>query len=322
MTPRVSIIVPCYNAGTWIEEALRSALGQSHRNCEIIAVDDGSTDDTRQHLERFRAEGVRVIVQEHRGASAARNRALSEATGSFIQYLDADDVLDTNKITNQIEALAAAGPRYVASGAWGRFTGHATAAVFTPEPVWRNMSGIEFLVVCAMEELMFPPVAWLIPRIVCDIAGRWDETLSLNDDGEYMARVVTASDGIVFCPEARACYRSGNPHSYGSTKSRPAAESELAAWDRIVEVMRTVEDSPRVHAAAATGYQHIQANYFMVFDDVASSAAQREQLFGAGQYRFQGGTLFRSAVQLLGWKHAMRLRRTKDVFRRSRPGIR
>lgn len=314
MTPLVSILVPCYNAGPWVEAALQSALAQTHPRCEIIAVDDGSEDDTAARLETFRSRGVKVIRQTNRGASAARNRALAEATGLFVQFLDADDLLHPEKIAVQVRALEGR-PRHVASGAWARFVENPGEAAFTPEKVWRDASPIEFLVDCALHELMFPPSAWLVPRSLCDRAGPWDETLSLNDDGEYMARVLAGSERIVFCPEARTYYRSGNPHSYGSRTSHIAARSDLRAWDSIVATMWALERSPRTARAAATGYQRIQARYYGRYPDIVAAAAARERLFGGGQYRFQGGRLFRAAVRLLGWKCALRLRRAKSALR-------
>jgi hypothetical protein len=180
------------------------------------------------------------------------------------------------------------------------------------QPIWHDMAAIDLLVACAMDELMFPPIAWLIPRAVCDQAGVWDVSLSLNDDGEYMSRVLAASDGIVFVDGARAFYRSGNTGSYASQRSRKAAESELRAWEQTVATMLRLEDSARVRLAAATGFQRIEAAWFGRYDEVVAQAAEKEQEFGGGRYRFDGGPLFRSAVKLVGWKSAMRLRRLKE----------
>src|SRR5713101_7558887 len=85
MQPLVSIIIPVYNTEAFVADAIQSALDQTWPAKEIIAVDDGSTD---------------------RGAGAARNRALSEAQGEFIQYLDADDFLAADKIEIQMKRLS------------------------------------------------------------------------------------------------------------------------------------------------------------------------------------------------------------------------
>ena len=86
----ISVVIPCYNQGHYLEEALRSARSAVHR-VEVIVVDDGSTDDTPQVAARY--PGIRYVRQENRGLAAARNRGLDEATGDLVVFLDADDRL-------------------------------------------------------------------------------------------------------------------------------------------------------------------------------------------------------------------------------------
>lgn len=104
--PRVSVVIPTYNSGPLVEEAIASALGQTLAPAEVIVVDDGSTDDTADRLGLF-GPPVRVIRQRNAGASAARNRGLTEATGNFIAFLDADDVWHPDKLRRQLEVLDA-----------------------------------------------------------------------------------------------------------------------------------------------------------------------------------------------------------------------
>lgn len=314
MRPLVSILVPCHNSEAWIDRTLESALAQTYPHCEIIVVDDGSTDGTPARLRGYEARGVRIVTQANRGASAARNRALAEASGELIQFLDADDLLAPDKIAAQVVLLEQRGFDLVASGAWGRFVDNPADAQFAEQPIWRDLRPIDFLVACALEELMFPPSAWLVPRRLCDKAGAWDETISTNDDGEYMSRVLAASNGIAFCAAARTYYRSGNPQSYGSRRSLGAADSDLRAWNATVGVMQSLESSARVATAAATGYQRIQAAYYGQFPEVVDIAARRERELGGGAYRFNGGWYFRAIVRLFGWKRAMRMRHAKAAL--------
>src|SRR5882724_9638878 len=119
MLKLVSILVPVYNAEAFVAETIQSALDQTWPAKEIIAVDDGSTDKSREILKSFERQGIKVIEQENRGASAARNRALSDAQGEFIQFLDADDLLAPNKIEVQMGRLLSEPPGRVATSAWG-----------------------------------------------------------------------------------------------------------------------------------------------------------------------------------------------------------
>ena len=103
--PRVSVIIPAYNSGPLVEEAIGSALAQTRPPAEVVVIDDGSTDDTAERLARF-GPPVRVIRQANGGVSAARNRGLAAATGAFVAFLDADDVWHPDKLRRQLEAFA------------------------------------------------------------------------------------------------------------------------------------------------------------------------------------------------------------------------
>ncbi len=92
--PFVSICIPVYNRADYISEAIESALNQTYENFEIVIVDDGSTDGTRNILNRYAAnKRVKIIYKEHTNAPDTRNRAIAEASGDYILWLDSDDVL-------------------------------------------------------------------------------------------------------------------------------------------------------------------------------------------------------------------------------------
>ena len=118
----MSIVIPAYNSGWSIAATIASAIGQTWPNTEIIVVDDGSTDDTFAIAQQFESDRVRVVRQKNQGAAAARNMAYSLATGDYIQYLDADDLLCPEKIALQLSAVnAAQSCDVLLSAAWGRF---------------------------------------------------------------------------------------------------------------------------------------------------------------------------------------------------------
>src|SRR2546423_3987847 len=88
--PKVSVIVPCYNLGEYLDEAIQSVLSQTYRDFEILIVDDGSTDPATQTLlADYRRPKTRVMRMEHGGVSAARNPAISNTTGAYLCALDA-----------------------------------------------------------------------------------------------------------------------------------------------------------------------------------------------------------------------------------------
>jgi glycosyltransferase involved in cell wall biosynthesis len=101
---KVSVIIPTYNGGKFLPEAIDSALKQSVNSIEIIVVDDGSIDGTPQLLKDYDRQ-IKYIYQENKGVSAARNRGLTEASGEYIAFLDADDVWLPKKLEKQIALL-------------------------------------------------------------------------------------------------------------------------------------------------------------------------------------------------------------------------
>ncbi len=108
-TPLISVIVPCYNYGRVLAETIGSVQRQTYANWECIIVDDGSTDDSAEHAKALAAADPRVnyFFQKNAGLSAARNTGLQKATGAFIQFLDADDLLVNRKFEREIQLFAA-----------------------------------------------------------------------------------------------------------------------------------------------------------------------------------------------------------------------
>ena len=98
--PLVSIVIPAYNTAQYITQTIESLFRQTHKNIEVIVVDDGSTDDTLSVLQKYAAgdERVRVFTQENAGVSAARNHGIREARGDYLIFLDSDDWLEDDAI--------------------------------------------------------------------------------------------------------------------------------------------------------------------------------------------------------------------------------
>lgn len=102
----VSIIIPSYNCKDYLIEAVNNCLEQTYKKLEIIIVDDGSTDGTREIIEKnFNHSNIIYFYKPNGGLSSARNAGLKIATGEFVQFLDADDLLISNKIEKQVEFL-------------------------------------------------------------------------------------------------------------------------------------------------------------------------------------------------------------------------
>lgn len=110
-TPTVSVIIPTYNRGSLVTAAIDSVLNQTFTPFEIIVVDDGSIDDTRERLQHY-GDKIHYIYQSNRGASAAQNAGLRTARGEWIAILASDDLWHPAKLERQLQALRALGPEF------------------------------------------------------------------------------------------------------------------------------------------------------------------------------------------------------------------
>ena len=106
--PKVSIIIPCYNYGQYIDEAVDSVLAQTFQDFEIIIVNDGSTDEfTNKKLENYNKPKTTVYFTKNQGVSAARNYAIEKSSGEYILPLDADDKIHSDYIKEAVDVLEA-----------------------------------------------------------------------------------------------------------------------------------------------------------------------------------------------------------------------
>jgi glycosyltransferase involved in cell wall biosynthesis len=115
----VSVIIPCYNHGHFLPEAIASVLAQSYGPIEIVVVDDGSTDNTRQVAGRY--PEVKYVYKENAGLSAARNTGIEKSTGDFLVFLDADDWLYKDAVETNLQFFLKNPEFAFVSGSYDRF---------------------------------------------------------------------------------------------------------------------------------------------------------------------------------------------------------
>lgn len=314
--PLVSVLTPCYNVAPWLDAAVASVRAQTWRHYEIILVDDGSTDDTLAVAKRLAGPDLKVIHQSNGGQCSAFNAAYRQAQGDFIEYLDADDLLHPRKLEVQLTRLATLPPGWVASGAWSRFQADADEAVFEPEAVWRDADPVDWLVTSWSGGGMMHGAAWLAPRAVTEAAGPWDERLSLINDFDFFSRLLLASQGVAFCPEARSYYRSGLPGSLSNHTSRRAWESAFLSTELGTKSLLTREDSPRTRRAAAVNWQRLVYSAYPLVPDLVGRAEAQVRALGGCDLELGGGRAFQVLRGIFGWKAA---RRAQLLGQRLRP---
>jgi glycosyltransferase involved in cell wall biosynthesis len=215
--PLVSIIIPTYNRAAIISDTLKSVLAQTYTNWECIVVDDGSTDNTHEVLAGFIEKDNRfqyLLRPDHRlkSASTCRNIGFEISKGSYIQYLDSDDMISENKIEEQITILDTTSAYSIATCRWGRFRIIDDAITMIENlETYQSFDSVElFLTALANSMGYFPPHCYLIKRKLIEKSGGWNEYLSLNDDCEFMMRLLVNTENIYFSTEAIAYYRLGD----------------------------------------------------------------------------------------------------------------
>ncbi|MEM8598290.1 MAG: glycosyltransferase family A protein [Bacteroidota bacterium] len=312
MPSLVSILITAYNAGPWLAETLDSAARQTWPSTEIIVVDDGSTDDTLAVARRYEERGVRVITQQNLGACAARNVAIAHATGDFFQFLDADDLLALDKVEVQMRRLVDEPSGTVASGPWARFYNNDLAtATFTPDAVWQDFDpASDWLVRSWQGGGMMAPFAWLVPRDLVEAAGPWNETLRLNQDGEYFTRVLTRAVRVSFCPDAEGYYRSGITTSISKRRDHATFASFFHATELCAAHLLSVLDTPEARHACACLWQTFAFRAYPFAPRLVRQAEARAEAFGGCDMEQDGSPAIKRLRSLIGWKPAERLRRT------------
>jgi glycosyltransferase involved in cell wall biosynthesis len=282
MMPLVSILIPAYNAEHWLEGTLRSAIGQTWPRTEIIVVDDGSSDQTLLIARQFASDSVRIFTQHNQGAAATRNNAFSLCHGDYIQWLDADDLLGPEKITKQMELVAAgAARRTLLSACWGQFLYRPDRAQFIPTALWCDLSPSEFLLRKLAHRLFMQTATWLVSRELTEAAGPWDTTMLSDDDGEYFCRVLLASDGIRFAPEARVYYRCVGTTSLSYIgQSNRKLEAMWKSMQLHMGYLRSMEDSTRVRAACLRYLQNYLIDFYSLRPDIVEQMHQTAKALG------------------------------------------
>ena len=103
--PRVSVVIPTFNAESTITETVESVLSQSFTDFELLVINDGSTDDTLSQLAEIKDSRLRILSFPNGGVAASRNRGIEHSTGAYIAFLDADDIWARDKLKEQLMAL-------------------------------------------------------------------------------------------------------------------------------------------------------------------------------------------------------------------------
>jgi len=305
---KVSVIIPLHNSEAYITQTIDSCLSQTHHNIEIIVIENGSTDQGYQVVKSIDDKRLSVFQISTPNAAAARNYGYQKAKGAYIVFLDADDVMASNKIELQLKALSKKPEGWVACCAWAKFKTNTKEAVIKPQKVWAIQNPIDWCLQSWMGGGMMIPGCWLLPKVVVEKAGLWDERLSLHDDGEFMCRVLLASKGNVFVENTVVYYRLVASSLSRQNQSYRAAKSALEVCESYRKQVLFVKDSPRVRQALAYNYRRFMYEFHPKQKDLLQQARQSIQTLDVKNLPLIGGENFKKLTKIVGFYNALSLR--------------
>lgn len=315
---KASILIPAYNASGFIEATLQSCIDQGEDVVEeIMVVDDHSVDDTVSVVQDFiRLNPTEIPIQLasnlKKGACSARNHALSLAQGEAIQWLDADDLLGPGKLQAQL-AIIREHPEHLIASKWRRFAGSLDNLWPEEKGSWaevpQHSSPREWL----LSERMMIPAGWLGTHELFHSIQPWDESLLINQDGEYFTRALAASAGVFFEPNSRVYYRSSMQESVSHFKPEKAP-SLFQAAESFEQTVLTLGDDTAIKTLISNHYQGFIYRVYPLVPELRKKAKAKIQQYGkptrandVAESHF--AKLF---CWLFGWKLLVQLRRLKQ----------
>jgi len=191
--PIVSIITPCYNYGRFLSETLDSLLTQTYENWECIIINDGSTDETEEVALKFKGldNRFKYIYQKNKGLSGARNAGLLQAKGKYIQLLDADDLLEKDKLSLQVVLMEVNPKIDLVYSSMILFSSNAIKREYTSFTLFNNVnvSGKNEVIINALtDDNFFLPGCVLFKRNLYQQVGEFNESLYGLEDWNYWNR--------------------------------------------------------------------------------------------------------------------------------------
>lgn len=209
----VSIIIPTYNDKDVVCDAIDCSLAQTYKNIEIIVIDDGSTDGTGDILQKKYDNRIKYVYKKNEGLSKARNTGINYSRGEYIQFLDADDLIESNKISVQIEQLINTKEVAVSYCDYVRSTIGSNASGYGHRlsPVLQKEDPLDDLILKWETQLSIPPHCFLFDAAFFkEYEVRFDESLPTHEDWDCWMNVFALNPKVFYIDRPLADYRMRN----------------------------------------------------------------------------------------------------------------
>lgn len=310
--PKVSILIPLYNSESYIAQTIESCINQTYKNVEIIIVDDGSTDKSYEVAKTYESQypNITLLKQKNAGAPVARNKAFELSKGDYIQYLDADDILDPDKIYKQLVALEEKKKNTIAYSKLGVFnkTIHNTIWINNRLKNVYNDSKAFLLDLWASGAGIFT-IMWLTPRELIQNSGGWDETLTKNQDGEFFARVTFLADTVVYVPESISYYRTDNENSISRHVSKKSLQANFDSFETYMNLFKDEINNSNVRESLALVYSKYMFRVYPEHNNLVIKTEDKLRYLGFKKPIIKQGQKYYYLSKIIGIYNVIRIRK-------------
>jgi glycosyltransferase involved in cell wall biosynthesis len=319
----VTVVIPCYEQARFLGEAIESVLSQSYRAFEVIVVDDGSTDNTSEVASHYVGAYpmVRLIRQENRGASEARNRGLAEAKGEYVVFLDSDDRLLPGALEVGVRNLEERPECAFVSGRHRLIAENGSP--LKQQPPRQPIIGNDLYYTLLSREYFVFGAALMYRRSIFDFVGRFDVSLRAHEDYDLYYRIARKFP-IYHHAEVIFEYRR---HDMNVTRNAELMLKETVTVHRAQR--RYVKGSRRYEQAYKLGLREGQERYGTPLAEEVRACLQQGKLRRAlrgisvlARYYPQGVTLAFSEHRMHQHKLTRRLRNRERKLRDSEQELR
>lgn len=248
--PLVSVIIPCYNQGHFLSDAIESVLHQSYKCFEIIVVNDGSSDNTRDVAARY--QSIRYVEQENRGLAGARNAGMKESRGQYLVFLDADDLLWPEALQKAVEVLHDHPECAFASGQHRVINNDLTPRFKYPSrPLLKDhyLTLLRFNYIGMHATVMYR-------REALEAIGGFDESLSASEDYDVYLKI-TRTQPVISHPHIVADYRRHTANM--SLNPKLMLDCVLRVHNAQLQYVSSIPALAAAHAEGAKGWRRYYA---------------------------------------------------------------
>ena len=281
----ISIIIPTYNRASILGQTLDSVLRQTYTNWECIVVDDGSTDATDKLLAKYcmldpRFKYFKRPKEKLKGGNVCRNLGFELSKGGFIKWLDSDDLLSDDLLFSQINTLKTSldNKYIIATSRWNYFKNSIKDVKPQIKQINKNYdSGFDLLCGFGISNTFLPPHVYLVTRELVVKSGLWNESLSINQDGEFFTRILLNATKVVYAQKGMVFYR------YGALNDNVSAFSTIEKSKDAILSWILIDTYIKLYTKQNTSIQYVENGKKYLVKNITDKKLLQQYLFFFGK---------------------------------------